>query len=264
MAKLKWIKYLEEFEDKISENILIEGIDYDFVSKKVYFNTNHENGIDTSININPTYTNIDGYDVISIFKRKKTIDNKDGNPLIYALKNLNGWSIDKKDIILLLKQFIRISGKINTSYDTIISLTSSNVLNTKILHRLNKIINCENKITEHLLSKMETHDVLDNVEFDEIPKDDAKDLMYCISNIDGDYFSFKYIPERFRKYFKSIWKESHSYTNMKYAHKINGKDILILDDTITSGSSISTYCESLLKSFDPKSVTIVTLFSALH
>ena len=82
------------------------------INKKVSINLNHENGLDTSIDGNPTFYKVGDIDVISIFKRKKYLKS-DGNPLLYDLKGLNDWKLENFDVKLLLKQFIRISEKID-------------------------------------------------------------------------------------------------------------------------------------------------------
>ena len=45
--------------------------------------------------------------------------------------------------------------------------------------------------------------------------------------------------------------------------KINDKNVLILDDTIETGSTISETTNLILKSYVPKNITIITLFSKL-
>ena len=70
---------IEEFNkhiEKIDEQYLFEGIDIDYTNKKVNVNLNHEDGINTGLIINPSYSNINGYDVISIFKRKVYQNNR--------------------------------------------------------------------------------------------------------------------------------------------------------------------------------------------
>ena len=44
---------------------------------------------------------------------------------------------------------------------------------------------------------------------------------------------------------------------------INGKDILILDDTLTTGTSVSLYAERIIEQFAPHIITIITLFPKL-
>jgi adenine/guanine phosphoribosyltransferase-like PRPP-binding protein len=161
-----------------------------------------------------------------------------------------------------LKQFIRISEKIKSSYDTIIQIPSSNTLNNKFLYRLNNIIKCEHIIDNELFSKMYTEEVIDNVEFDKMTKEEGIIIKKSFAKM-GDFFTFKEIPPKLRKYIKNIWNDNSSCDGLYYADKINGKNILVLDDTISSGQTISTYCENIISNYTPKSITIVTLFSKL-
>jgi hypothetical protein len=121
----------------ISENSwLIEGVDIDLKNKIVSFSPTHEKNVDTSTILNPTETVVNGIPIISIFKRKRSEEfAADGNPLIYALKGIDGWKFrnPQQDIIGLLRQFIRISEKIKSEYDTIITVPSSNPLNVEFL-----------------------------------------------------------------------------------------------------------------------------------
>jgi hypoxanthine-guanine phosphoribosyltransferase len=50
---------------------------------------------------------------------------------------------------------------------------------------------------------------------------------------------------------------------IEYAPFINDKNILVLDDTIASGKTISEACKIIIESFTPKSITVITLFSKL-
>ena len=103
-------------------NPILEGVDIDYINKSIKFNASHENNVDTSTLINPTFDTIDGINVISLFKRKENKEKTDGSPLIHALKGNFGWKIDDNSIIELFKQFIKISKKIEPKYDTIISV----------------------------------------------------------------------------------------------------------------------------------------------
>lgn len=227
-----------------------EGIDIDFRNRMVKINLNHENGIDTSITNNPNIITLNGIKVISFFKRKKLKDNSgDGNPLIYALKGINGWKISKFDIDLLYKQFLSIVTKINNKYDTIIKTPSNNELNNIFLDKLQKSIKCENTI-ESPFGKLEKDDV------------DTVRLNNGFSRMDK-YFTFKHIPVDLRKHIKKIYNDNYIQDEIEDAIKINGKDILILDDTISSGSTISNMVETIEKLYDPKSITVITLFSKL-
>ena len=265
---------LEEKEDKY----IIEGIDVDIIRKTVSFNPNHENNVDTSISLNPTYDNINGIDVISIFKRKMspTSGIGDGNPLVYALKGYNDWKFKnpEKDISGLLRNFIRISEKIQPIYDTIITVPSNNTLNINFLGRLNKILKAQYKITDYL-SKLTCEDVYENYidwsqigvdfaekDYDKIEKEINK-YFYEMVNKNNGFFSFKYFKNlALRKYITKTMYGSDEDV-IKYAPIINGKNVLILDDTIASGTSVSETCKDIINTFDPKNITIITLFSKL-
>lgn len=267
---MKTNKYLEHIKYQNEQDYIIEGIDIDFVKKQIYFNDNHEKNINTSIFTNPSISYMDEIEVISIFKRKRNSENKtDGNPLVYALKNLNDWKIDKNEILKLLKRFKEIVQKINDKYDTIICVPSSNVLNNQILHQLNKIIGCEYKITEYM-QKMDADDVYDSyVDWEglhnDFPRRDFEksinDSFLRMEKENNNIFSFKYILPEYRVYIKKTMIKNYSI--IKYANEINDRDILILDDTISSGNTISEMCKDIISTYTPKSLTVITLFSSL-
>ena len=50
----------------------------------------------------------------------------------------------------------------------------------------------------------------------------------------------------------------------EFANKINGQDILIIDDTISRGQSIKEVCRIMNESYSPKSITVMTLLSKLY
>lgn len=263
-------------ESIIKENInLIEGIDVDYINKVVSFNDDHQENVDTSTIINPTHYKINDIDVISIFKRKKSDEfTLDGNPLIYALKGIKGWKMNNKtDIINLLRKFIRISEKIKEKYDTIITIPSTNELNVNFLHRLNKIIKSKYQIKD-FLDKLTIDEVYENYidwksmnnDFgDEFPMNQRK-MNKFFSNMEKDnnhYFSYKYIQDtNLRKYITKTMDIDNEKI-IEYSSYINDKDILILDDTIGSGNSISKATRAINDTFDPKSITVITLFSKL-
>ena len=50
----------------------------------------------------------------------------------------------------------------------------------------------------------------------------------------------------------------------EFANKINGQNILIIDDTIGGGQSIKAACRIMMESYAPKSITVLTLSSGLN
>jgi hypothetical protein len=252
--------YKQYYQDRYIEEskYMIDGINYDIVNKIIDLNN-----IDASTIIKPTYSKIDDIDVISIFKRKVTDAKPDGNLLLYALKNINGWTINKDVIINLLSQFVRTSEKIKSKYDTVITVSSISELNEKFLYHLYEIIDCDNIITEGIVTNLDTATVQEHIDYSSMSKEESNTMKEIIKNM-SDIFTFKDVSVDLRKYFKNMWDSDYVDSCIKYADKINGKDILILDDTITSDKSVSGYCKSLLELYDPKSATVITLFSKLE
>lgn len=275
---LNKFKFLEKNE---ANQYIIEGIDIDKVNKIVSINYNHEDGVDTSSKLNPTYNKFNNYDVISIFKRKKTKDfSLDGNPLIYALKSKNNWKLSSTtDIFKILKSFIKISKKINNKYDTIIKIPSNNDLNTEFLYNLDKVLKFDN-IIDNYLNKLGAADVYENyIDWNKainlygslnIAERELELMFNKMDKNNNGFFSYSYLTAgrndksfdiELRKCIITSMEEYHN--SIEYSELINDKDILILDDTITSGKTISDACEIILNTFKPKSITIITLFSPL-
>ena len=50
----------------------------------------------------------------------------------------------------------------------------------------------------------------------------------------------------------------------EFANKINGQNILIIDDTISRGQSIKEACKIMMESYAPKSITVLRLLSKLN
>ena len=278
-AKPESYKTLREAKDD-DETILFEGINIDKFNKKVEYDDSHERGVVTGNYMsvpNPVYSRTkEGYPVISIFERTayekyETDRDPDANPLIYAMKGINGWSFKngEKDIYRFFRRFVQIAKGIKTKYDTIIKIPSKSNLNNIFIANVSKIIGCENIIANGF-AKMFVSQVYELINYkkiqDENPtnyKNIARQVEDAVEKQDIDemsYFSFKEIPPQFRKYIGQVFCQKERMLDL--APQINDKDILILDDTIASGTTISHMCECVLDLYIPKSITIITLFSA--
>lgn len=158
----------EEDIDRVAKEVINrligEGIDVDKTKMVVGFNPNHQNYINTNDpwNPKPIYTNVRGYKVISIFSREMTNDRLDGNPLIYVLKGKD-WQLKhpRYDILALLRRFVAVTKELNETFDTIITIPSSNSLNTEILHKIERIIPHENSFSDFFI-KLTANDVYES------------------------------------------------------------------------------------------------------
>ena len=256
------------------DNYIIEGLNIDHNEKIVSLTDSHNKGLDLSLINNPVYSTYKGYNVISIFKRTKLYDindvQRDGNPFIYALKNKNGWKfkITDKEIHKYIKRFLEICKKIKSSYDTIIITPSSSDINEKFMKAISNQVNCKDIINEYFV-KLSKEEIIDDdlIDKDQIQNDYGNNYTKVLAEINrsfrrmkGESFEAKYVKKEYLKYIKYI--STNSNDNIR--DKIDNKDILLLDDTISSGETLSQCIEGIISNFNPKSITIITLLSQLN
>lgn len=55
---------------------------------------------------------------------------------------------------------------------------------------------------------------------------------------------------------------NNNFVTPEIAEHINDKNILIIDDTVTTGSTLSTSADAIWSTFNPKSITFLTIFSS--
>ena len=264
----------ESFEKSYTndlDNYIVEGLNIDVDNKTVSLTDAHNSGIDFSLVNNPVYDKHNGYDVISIFKRTSLTDinntQRDGNPFIYALKKKNGWkfNITSEEINKYIRRFLYICKKINNKYDTIIITPSASELNEKFMKAISRQVNANNIINEYFV-KLSKEEIVDDdlIDIERIRHDYGKSFNKVMSEIHrsfrrmkGETFEAKYVKKEYLKYIKYI--ETNGDDDIrKY---IDDKDILLLDDTISSGETVSQCINGILSNFIPKSITIITLLS---
>ena len=253
------------------DNYIVEGLNIDVDNKTVSLTDAHNSGIDFSLVNNPVYDKHNGYDVISIFKRTSLTDinntQRDGNPFIYALKKKNGWkfNITSEEINKYIRRFLNICKKINNKYDTIIITPSASELNEKFMKAISRQVDANNIINEYFV-KLSKEEIIDDdlIDIERIRNDYGNSFNKVMSEIHrsfrrmkGETFEAKYVKKEYLKYIKYI--ETNGDDDIrKY---IDDKDILLLDDTISSGETVSQCINGILSNFIPKSITIITLLS---
>jgi hypothetical protein len=261
---------------------IAEGIDIDKVNKTVAYNDTHDNLVSTSSETNPTYTTEFGnYQVWSIFKRNKSndINNLDGNPLLYAMKQENRWRFKTvKDRIRVYEQINTIINKFNSThqYQTVVVVPSGGELN-KFLGDMVGKNNPKAKVITDVFSKMTTQEVYEALflnggesfrkvyntteKFNEAVKTLENSFKEMNKKRKG-YFTYHFIKDA--KLRNTIEKSIILDDNyLFHTTEINGKDILIVDDSISRGNTIKEIVNIILSTFIPKSVTVLTLFSKI-
>ena len=272
-------KIVNEAVAQSIDSVINEGIDFDPNTKTVSYNPSHEENVDTSIEHNPTMDGdiVPNIQVWSIFKRKRGLRG-DGNPLVYALKGEGGWTFrNESDRIAIERQFDAIATKFATMYPVgvTILMPSGSELNMHIADVvMSKSRNTE--LIEGVICKLTTEEVDDivldfNSKFREFYKDEFNSKYYELGRyldlMDKErngYFSRHLIKnDQMRDVLDSTLKLSNDRF-AEFANKINGQDVLIIDDTISRGQTIKEACQIMLESYAPKSITVLTLLSKLY
>lgn len=271
-------KRLKEIIRESILHALNEGIDFDPETKTVSYNPSHEDNVDTSVENNPTSDGdiVPSVQVWSIFKRKRGLRG-DGNPLVYALKG-EGWTFrSEKDREAIEKQFDAIATKFASIYKigVTVLMPSGNELNNHIAEIvLSKSTNGE--LIEGAICKLTTQEVDDIVldfksKFREYYKKDFNAAYYRLGT-----FLDEMDKERKGTFSRHLIKDSEMRDILdftlkvsqdrfaEFANKINGQNILIIDDTISRGQSIKEACKIMMESYAPKSITVLTLLSKLN
>jgi hypoxanthine phosphoribosyltransferase len=271
-------KIVKEAVVRAIDSVINEGIDFDPHTKTVSYNPSHEENVDTSIEHNPTMDGdiVPNVQVWSIFKRKRGLRG-DGNPLVYALKGEGGWTFrDESDRNAIEQQFDAIATKFANMYSVgvTILMPSGNELNTHIADIvMSKSKNAE--LIEGVICKLTTEEVdeivLDfNSKFREYYKEKFNAAYYQLGNYldqmdkerKGQFSRHLIKDSEMRDVLDSTLKLSDDRFAV-FANKINGQDVLIIDDTISRGQSIKEACQIMLESYAPKSITVLTLLSKL-
>lgn len=77
----------------------------------------------------------------------------------------------------------------------------------------------------------------------------------------GDIFSYKPINPKYRKYIPLAIKFDSSF---KVDEGINDKNVLILDDTVATGITMSQEANLLIQTYVPKSIEFLSILSPLN
>lgn len=268
---------------------IYDGMDIDTDTFTVSFNPTHQENIDTNDLYfpKPIYNTIDGLDIISVFERKLNDEGYDGNPVIYAMKNIFKGNDDKKlvskwrfrnpsyDLYALLRRFVAVTKEIDRHFDTIITVPSSNPLNKTMLSYLVRIIPHTVGISDVFIKK-DSLDVYENISLEIVESECLKrDESYenALTSLQRAFdmmrkwndgvFSYKYI--------KPVWLRNAivqsmdlaDLDNSEIANNINGKSVLVIDDTYTTGKTLGDSFSAINSCYEPKEIVFLTLFSPL-
>lgn len=237
-------------------DMMFEGLNVDTNNKIVSVTDDHEDFIDTSIANNPTETSKS----IAIFKRKKSskLDVSDGNPLVYALKGMKGWSMSEADKKLLWSKIDKIIRKVKFDIDVIIIPSSSSKLVSIFANSVKEHYSDATIISKCLL-KRTVDEVIDTMDFSAFDNEEKTDILLSFARM-GDIFEAKPFPKKYIDRFEeTIFKHDPSFSGKD----IVGKRVLVIDDVLSSGLTLSSCAKVLNDSYFPKSITNLVMFSGI-
>lgn len=294
--KIKIHERTHSSNEHIQESDMSEGIDV--VGKKVIYNPNHSLRVDTrektmmpierKITLRVMNTDkVVTYPVISIFGRntRGSDSRQDGNPLVYALKGEGGWSfkseVDKEKI---LDQALKVAKNLFSKHpiDTIVFAPSTNPLNRQIAEIVKQACPQAVMLPNTVIQKKKTKDVFSWLDYSWIryilgrfdPNtrgfgndplkwreyiDTQEKLMDMFSHDMGSTFTYHSLPLHYRQ---AIPQSAEVGDICGQDVHLNDKNVAIIDDTLTTGKTLSDISELILKMYVPKSITFITMFSS--
>lgn len=280
-----------EIIEEIRKQNANEGMDLDYDKKEVAFNDKHQKGVVTDLSKLPyvysVYVGIPGFERVtaySILRRtdlvvyqnnEKSIP-QDGNPLIYAFKNERGWKFrSKADKKLFVDVIKGATDKLSKYYPIgfSIMIPSANNLNSWFASVIKGY--CKNAtICDTFLRKLSANEVLamaklPNSKIMKLPnKNDAKKFIDILTkdvekmNEKGGVFRSHLLSDSdLRNLIANTMTYSSDEQISKLSRYINGKDIFLIDDTISKVRSIKEAISIITTCFYPKSISVLTLFS---
>jgi len=278
---MKNIKKFEEFIDN-GYTALFEGIDYNTYNNTVRFTDEHEDNVNTNLEENPVVDTktIKGVNVWSLFKRKKSpyfdIEQMDGNPLLYALKHIDGWHfVSKKNRESFMLRLNKVVEKFLLLYksDITVVVPSGGCVNDLLVDIISQK-DPKSVIIGDVMRKLSTDEVWKNLSKLNSPfrkkfgknkndwfqtKTEMMDAFNEMKKYRKGYFTYHLTPEKYRDEITETLSKNET-TCAKYVSKFYHRNILIIDDNISRGHTIKNACE-ILKDFEPNSITVLTMFS---
>lgn len=265
---------------------LAEGIDFDLRNKRVIYNPSHPNNVNTSVEDNPTcdYLQVDICGtkhqilVFSIFKRNINNGSRDGNPLIYALKGENGWRFrGDEDREAINQQFKAIANKFCDFYkgEATVIVPSNSILNPYIVEIMREV-NPAIVLFDKLIRKMSTEEILDICDADgsvfrqyydnrlEEAYSELEGFLKAMNEQHGGMYARHFVKDAEMRdvLTRTMTVTADNDYIKRFVESVNGKPVLIIDDTISRGHSLKEVCEIILSEANPSMVTCLTLMSS--
>lgn len=210
----------------------------------------------------------------SMFKRVGNIKGaSDANPLLFSLKGKNKWTLTNPDEFWkrfgdLVSMFIQ-----DHPLEKIVMIPSTHSVNNKFAQAI-KEISPDTQIYDGFLTKLTVSEIASIADEpdsffrqywwkkggeNEVNEAYIK-LDDYLSRMKDGVFSYSDIPDmEFRKSIINTLKLTD--LGKRYCKEINGKHILLLDDSIAAGQTVESAINALKTCYEPASISLITIFS---
>lgn len=225
--------------------------------KEVYFDPERELLINTSIESNPQSQRYNGVLVYSIFRRLHAQSNGqnnpgDGNPLIFALKGMKGYSISEEEWCkfslnknIIIKQII----DKYSEFTSILCIPSSNSVVYDTAISISECISFKQPVSIHKYcfekkTISEIYDAFLQVEVPKKLKKLANKFLADMKKLTSDssaVFEMKSVDYKIRPYISTLKLVEGFHVNPEHFY-------IFVEDLISSGSTINSAIECLVKS----------------
>ncbi|WAJ37296.1 phosphoribosyltransferase [Pseudomonas sp. GOM7] len=244
------------------------GIDVS-ATKEVQFNGTHQKLVDTSVTNNPRrhVLNLDAaaqLSVQSIFRRRNSSDKqdkRDGNPLIYALKRTNGYTITLDEMMRFRPSFQGILERAmnQANYDAIVPMPSSHPIALMLAKRAARY-QLGLEVWTGFLAKRTTTEAAQDLSAMLAARQFPKELVAEVRALIATWaatpnapLALKHVGAKLRPYIKPL----------KLAGPPPRKNlsILLVDDLLATGTTLKTAADILIASGCAASVDGLCLLS---
>lgn len=211
-------------------------------SKIVTLDDTHQKRVDTSIESNPTFDHVADLAVHYIFRRNKTGDlDRDGSPLLYAMKGIRGYKISSEDRAGAFKRAAEIIPRCieGAHADYVVPVPSNYTLSGDIAQIVSRVSGIP-MLPADFMRKKTVAEMLacheGKVPTGLSPRNDKafKDQLFAWKRmVPGQMVSMKEIDTKIRPLFDPLVAVGH------LTH-LEGRRIIIVDDLMSSGASIAS------------------------
>lgn len=264
-------KSLEVALHESLDDYIAEGIEFDEKRRKVRLNDGGDGVVFLeNEHLVYKYRNLRVY---SILKRTPLENERgkdvDGNPFTHALKGKYGWKFDisDSDIIKYVKKFFSACNSLDAEYDIVVMCPTHSGINERFMKIVSKRVHAKKTVKDYFC-KTKTDYVLEfGIDYDKISEENTprrRDVIYeeiykTILDM-GDYFESGKMKKEYMKYINSIVSLTNKYTESEAYDMFNGKRVLVLDDVMSTGSTVSE-CVRAVQLHNPSCIDVITLLS---